>query len=90
MADNQSAEHGVRRIILIIAAVAVFTGTGLLLYIDYGAGLPSIPDASTGRIFEINVHGSILYVTKWEYCVPKIFLYGGVIVGFLARLKDIL
>jgi hypothetical protein len=88
--NNQPAEHSVRRIILIIAATALITGIGLLLYIDYGAGLPRIPDASTGRIFEINVHGTVLYATRWEYWVPKALMFAGIITALLARLPDIL
>jgi hypothetical protein len=89
-ADNQPAEHNVRRIILFIAAVALITGIGLLLYIDYGAGLPRIRDVSTGRIFEINVHGTVLYATRLEYWAPKTLMLGGIITGLFVKLRDIL
>jgi hypothetical protein len=80
----------VRWILLFIAATALCLGIGLILYIDYGAGLPRIPDASTGRIFEINVHGTVLYATRLEYWVPKLLMFGGIITGLFAKLPDIL
>jgi hypothetical protein len=78
--------HTVQRVILFVAAAAIVTGLGLIIYLSYGAGLPATPDVTTGRTSEFNVHGTVLYATWLECWIPKILIFSGITTALLTRL----
>jgi hypothetical protein len=41
--------------------------TSVFLEMHYAYSRPRVPDARTGRIYELNIHGSFIYLTRQEH-----------------------
>lgn len=69
-------------------ASLTIVGIIALLCLCYLAGLPSRPDMLTGHVIALNVHGSILFMTKLQQWISQRLLFIGVGLGLLAGIVD--
>lgn len=60
---------------LLCLAVSVFFS------IYYSSSMPRTPDPAAGRIFPLNVHGTIVYLTKSQHLLTKWSFWIGFYVG---------
>jgi len=68
------------------AVVSEVTGICVLLYLCYLAGLPTHADPVTGHIIELNVHGTVLFMTKIQSWLSERLMVVGVGLLFLTGL----
>lgn len=62
---------------LLCLAVSIFFS------IYYSSSMPRTPDPAAGRIFPLNVHGTIVYLTKSQHLLTKWSFW----IGFYAGLS---
>lgn len=62
-----------KKIIAILIAVTIFSclGFGVYLYYHYAFSLPNKPQPEIGRIYPLNMHGTIVFLTKHEHLQLK-------------------
>ncbi len=61
-----------------VVAVIVWL-TSIFLWMYYDSARPRIADPGIGRIYRLNTHGSIVYLTRGEHVLLKaLMLMGGV------------
>jgi hypothetical protein len=60
---------------LVVAVVVWFTS--MQLWTHYGDTRPRIPEPDAGRIYQLNTHGSIAYLTRPE----ELLLYGLMLIA---------
>ena len=73
------------QIALVTAVICMFTGMAVLIYLSYSAGLPEQPDPATGHIIQLNVHGTVLYMTELQRWLSNRLVIGGLVLGACSK-----
>lgn len=77
---------------IIIALSGGFTAVSFLMWwileVYFAYTSPRAPDPASGKLFPINVHGTVVYLTRWEYLLagPPMFwvaFYSILVLGLL-------
>jgi hypothetical protein len=73
-----------KKIIAIFLCVAMFICLGLGVYLDnhYAYTRPEKPQPEIGRVYPLNIHGTIVYLTKKEDLQMK-WLFRGMMIFFV-------
>jgi hypothetical protein len=77
-----------KKIIAVFIGILIFLCLGFWTYLNYHYAytLPGQPEPSIGRIYPLNVHGTIVYLTKREYSEINYLSWGMtvfIIIGIL-------
>jgi hypothetical protein len=69
--------------VLGLLGAACFT-TSMLLWVYWDCAMPRHPDAAHGRVWELNTHGSVVYLTTNEHFTLEGLVGAGVVLGAIA------
>ena len=78
-----------KKIINIFGGLFAITWGGFWAYCFYTA--PRIPSEGVGRIYDVNFHGTSIYLTRWEYltllAIPIFFICIGILSAVYLRIR---
>ena len=69
-----------------IAAMWILLFSWIYLEGDYASTRPRVPEPSSGRTYELNVHGTTVYISKAERIILYTLFGGGVGLGLTGGL----
>lgn len=78
MPMGSSTSHNAKPISMVLGGIAVAIWFGfIVLFEHYSATRPRRPDISSGRIYQLDNHGSYVYLTKSEQWRLRRLEFGG-------------
>jgi hypothetical protein len=74
-----------KKIAFLIMCLGIFSFMfGTALVSCYANNRPTIPIISSGQVFPLNVHGTVVYLTNTEDALINWMLEGGWVIGLVA------
>jgi hypothetical protein len=74
---------------LVIMAISCI---GLLVFLSiyYMHTMPDTPQMEAKRVYPLNIHGSIVYLTKGQELLLKLLFWGGGLTGMSAGILNLI
>ena len=80
------------RIVTVILVIIAVSCIGLLVYLSiyYMHTMPATPHIETKRVIPLNIHGSIVYLTKGQDLLLILLFWGGGCAGMSAGILNLI